>query len=108
MSAAEPGPQRRSALEQILEEEALGKAIDRLLLRRLWRHVRPYGWQVIATLLQMHAGAVHPTINQDETDPEIDVDVVPNVAKAWPIRVALSNSFGFGGLNATVVVGRTP
>jgi ATP-binding cassette subfamily B multidrug efflux pump len=51
MSAAEPGPQRRSALEQILEEEALGKAIDRLLLGRLWRHVRPYGWQVIATLL---------------------------------------------------------
>jgi ATP-binding cassette subfamily B protein len=50
MSAAEPG-QRRSGLEQILEEEALGKAIDRQLLARLWRHVTPYRWQVGATLL---------------------------------------------------------
>lgn len=48
MSAAAPGG--RSGLEQILEEEALGKAIDRLLLARLWRHVRPYGWRVFATL----------------------------------------------------------
>jgi ATP-binding cassette subfamily B protein len=48
MSAAAPG--RPSGLEQILEEEALGKAIDRLLLARLWRHVRPYGWRVFATL----------------------------------------------------------
>ena len=48
MSAATPEP--RSGLEQILEEEALGKAIDRLLLARLWRHVRPYGWRVFATL----------------------------------------------------------
>jgi ATP-binding cassette, subfamily B, multidrug efflux pump len=53
MSAPEaaPGPQRRTGLEQILEEEALGKAIDRLLLARLWRHVTPYRWQVAATLL---------------------------------------------------------
>ena len=48
MSAAAPG--RPSGLEQILEEEALGKAIDRLLLARLWRFVRPYGWRVFATL----------------------------------------------------------
>ena len=46
---APPAP--RSGLEQILEEEALGKAIDRKLLARLWRHVNPYRWQVLATLL---------------------------------------------------------
>jgi ATP-binding cassette subfamily B protein len=51
MSAADPGAQGRSGLEQILEEEALGKAVDRLLLARLWRHVTPYRWQVAATLL---------------------------------------------------------
>jgi ATP-binding cassette subfamily B protein len=44
-------PAPRSGLEQILEEEALGKAIDRALLRRLWGHVNPYRWQVLATLL---------------------------------------------------------
>jgi ATP-binding cassette subfamily B protein len=44
-----PGP--RTGLEQILEEEVLGKAIDRQLLVRLWRHVNPYRWQVVATLL---------------------------------------------------------
>jgi ATP-binding cassette, subfamily B, multidrug efflux pump len=51
MSAPEPAPERRTGLEQILEEEALGKAIDRLLLSRLWRHVRPYRGQVVGTLL---------------------------------------------------------
>jgi ATP-binding cassette subfamily B protein len=54
---ADPGlappaaPTPRSGLEQILEEEALGKALDRALLRRLWQHVNPYRWQVVATLL---------------------------------------------------------
>jgi ATP-binding cassette subfamily B multidrug efflux pump len=51
VSAPDPAPQRPTGLEQILEEEALGKAIDRLLLARLWRHVTPYRWQVAGTLL---------------------------------------------------------
>ena len=50
MSAPTPGP-GKSGLELILEEEAVGKAIDRALLRRLWQHVNPYRWQVLATLL---------------------------------------------------------
>jgi ATP-binding cassette subfamily B protein len=50
MSAPAAAPVR-TGLEQILEEEALGKAIDRKLLGRLWRHVNPYRWQVVATLL---------------------------------------------------------
>lgn len=49
MSATIPPP--RSGLSQILEEEELGKAIDRKLLARLWQHVNPYRWQVAATLL---------------------------------------------------------
>jgi ATP-binding cassette subfamily B protein len=51
LSPATPTPGPRSGLTQILEEEALGKAIDRQLLARLWRHVNPYRWQVAATLL---------------------------------------------------------
>jgi ATP-binding cassette subfamily B protein len=50
VSGAAP-PSEKSGLELILEEEALGKAIDRALLARLWRHVNPYRWQVLATLL---------------------------------------------------------
>jgi 3-oxoacyl-(acyl-carrier-protein) synthase len=64
--------------------------------------------ELVATLLQMRRGMVHPTINQEAPDPELDLDFVPNQARDARIDVALSNSFGFGGLNACVVVGRIP
>ncbi|MCX7667820.1 MAG: beta-ketoacyl-[acyl-carrier-protein] synthase II, partial [Atribacterota bacterium] len=47
-----------------------------------------------------------PTINLEEPDPECDLDYTPNVACSCPIRNALSNSFGFGGHNGTLVFGR--
>ena len=62
--------------------------------------------EVVATVLQIGRDVVHPTINQDCPDPALDLDFVPNQARAWRIGVALSNSFGFGGLNNCVVVGR--
>ncbi|MGE0359870.1 MAG: beta-ketoacyl synthase [Vicinamibacterales bacterium] len=62
--------------------------------------------EAVATVLQLTHGIVHPTINQEETDPEIDLDVVPNRARPAALSVALSNSFGFGGLNSSVVLGR--
>jgi 3-oxoacyl-(acyl-carrier-protein) synthase len=62
--------------------------------------------EMIATILQMSRSVVHPTINQEEKDPAIDLDVVPNVARDHKINVAMSNSFGFGGVNSCVVVGR--
>ncbi len=45
-----------------------------------------------------------PTINFLEPDPKCPVDAIPNEARRTPIRVALSNSFAFGGINATLVV----
>ncbi len=45
-----------------------------------------------------------PTINVENQDPEVDLDVVPNVARDATVNAALSNSFGFGGHNAAVLV----
>ena len=46
---------------------------------------------------------VHPTINQFEADPECDLDYVPNQARETRVNAVLSNSFGFGGHNATLI-----
>ncbi len=59
--------------------------------------------EAVATVLAVRHGVLPPTINHDEPDPEIGLDVVPNEARDHPVRVALSNSFGFGGHNATLV-----
>ncbi len=57
-------------------------------------------------VLAIRDGAVPPTINLDNPDPENDLDYVPHTAREMPVRVALTNSFGFGGTNACLVVGR--
>jgi 3-oxoacyl-[acyl-carrier-protein] synthase II len=54
------------------------------------------------TILAMRNGMIPPTINQDTPDPECDLDYVPNRARPAKIRVALNNSFGFGGTNTTL------
>ncbi len=62
--------------------------------------------EAIATVLALHEGVIPPTINYETPDPECDLDYVPNEARQIPLRVALSNSFGFGGHNATLVFRR--
>jgi len=62
------------------------------------------GVEAAFTALALHHGIIPPTINVDNQDPECDVDVVPNQAREVPIRVALSNSFGFGGTNAVLAL----
>jgi 3-oxoacyl-[acyl-carrier-protein] synthase II len=64
------------------------------------------GLEGAATVLTMEVGKVAPTINLDEPDPECDLDYVPNVARDAAVEVAMSNSFGFGGHNATIVFRR--
>ena len=62
------------------------------------------GLEAVATIMAMKTGMLHPTINHEHPDPLLgEFDVVPNVAKAHKIEVALSNSFGFGGHNSTLV-----
>ena len=59
--------------------------------------------EAIISCLAIHHGAIPPTINYETPDPECDLDYVPNHARQTPVEVALSNSLGFGGHNATVV-----
>lgn len=59
--------------------------------------------EAIATIMTIHEGILHPTINYEHPDPECDLDCVPNEARATQVDVALSNSFGFGGQNACLV-----
>lgn len=57
----------------------------------------------IITIMSIGNGFLTPTINLDIPDPELDLDYVPNICREKEINVALSNSFGFGGHNATLV-----
>ncbi len=61
--------------------------------------------ELIATVLSLVHGVVHPTINYRTPDPNCDLDYVPNEARQLRVRRALSNSFGFGGHNCSIVVG---
>jgi 3-oxoacyl-[acyl-carrier-protein] synthase II len=60
--------------------------------------------EFISTVLSVANDIAPPTINQENPDPECDLDYVPNQARKMPIRTAISNSFGFGGHNAILVV----
>lgn len=62
------------------------------------------GVECVATALTVVNDIMPPTINYGTPDPELDLDYVPNQARAKTVRVALSNSFGFGGHNATLLV----
>jgi len=57
-------------------------------------------------VLTVEQGMIHPTINLETPDPECDLDYVPEGARKARVRVALSNSFGLGGQNACLVLGR--
>jgi len=58
------------------------------------------------SLLAATTGRIPPTINQTTPDPDCDLDCAPNTMVERNVRVALSNSFGFGGHNATLAVSR--
>jgi len=62
--------------------------------------------EFVALLVQMEYGFLHPTLNLEQPDEGFDLDFVPHVARPYQIEVGMSNSFGFGGLNACVLVGR--
>ncbi len=60
--------------------------------------------EILVSVLAIRDGVVPPTINLDTPDPDCDLDYVPNTARSMRVRSVLSNSFGFGGQNAAVIV----
>jgi len=64
------------------------------------------GVEAVFSALALRDQVAPPTINLRDPDPQCDLDYVPNAARRMPIRVALSNSFGFGGTNGTLVFAR--
>ena len=62
--------------------------------------------EAIVCLLAIRDGVLPPTINYENPDPDCDLDYIPNIAREKKLDVALSNSFGFGGQNISLVVGR--
>lgn len=59
--------------------------------------------EAVACVKSLETGIIHPTTNYETPDPECDLDYVPNQARVTQVRTALSNSFGFGGHNATLI-----
>ena len=64
------------------------------------------GVEAVISAKVIQTGEVPPTINYEEPDPDCDLDYVPNVKRAAPVRAVLSNNLGFGGQNATLVFRR--
>jgi 3-oxoacyl-[acyl-carrier-protein] synthase II len=60
--------------------------------------------EAIACAFTLNTGIIHPTINYEHSDPECDLDYVPNTAREVSVRTTLSNSFGLGGQNACLVL----
>jgi len=63
------------------------------------------GVEIVASALALHRGVLPPTINLDNPDAECDLDYIPHVARESRVKKAMSNSFGFGGHNASLLIG---
>ena len=62
--------------------------------------------ELLPCLMALNQGVVAPTIGYQTADPECDLNIVPNRAAQRPIRVAMSNAFAFGGMNAVLILGQ--
>ena len=96
------------ALHQVLGAHALAVAVSstKSMIGHLIGASAAVG--LIATVLAIEEGVIHPTINYEEPDPECDLDYVPNEARRTTVDLALANSFAFGGHCVSLAVQRPP
>lgn len=95
-----------NALKRVFGEGAYGLAIS--ATKSLIGHGlgASGGMETVATVKTIETGTIHPTINLHTPDPTCDLDYVPNTARKADVRVAIKNSFGFGGQNSCLVLSR--
>jgi 3-oxoacyl-[acyl-carrier-protein] synthase II len=96
------------AIELVFGENALSKKLKVSGTKSMTGHLLggAGGLEAGITVLALQHQMLPPTINLDNVDPECVLDYVPNVAIPHSFDVALSNSFGFGGINATLIMRR--
>jgi len=94
------------ALKEVFGEHARKLAVSstKSMTGHLWG--AGGGIESVITVLSIVKGMLPPTINYETPDPECDLDYVPNTARAAQVRTALTNSFGFGGTNASLIFTR--
>ena len=64
--------------------------------------------EAVICALTIERGWIPPTLNRENADPACDLDVVPHHGREAAVNYVMSNSFGFGGINACIVLGRVP
>ncbi|TAK01133.1 MAG: beta-ketoacyl-[acyl-carrier-protein] synthase II [Candidatus Manganitrophaceae bacterium] len=96
------------AIETMAMKTVFGEAIRRIPIsatKSMTGHLlgAAGGIEAVFSILSIRDGIIPPTINLDHPDPACDLDYTPNQARKVDVNVALSNSFGFGGTNATII-----
>ena len=96
------------AIKSVFQEHSADIAIssNKSMIGHLWGAAGAV--EAVFCILTISRGIIPPTINYETPDPECDLDYVPNVAREAEVGAALSNSFGFGGVNATLVFSQFP
>ena len=86
------------------DHEGLGVRIVFDFVQYVDESVQKIRIETVFTALTLHSGIIPPTINLENPSEDCDLDYVPNVARKKKITYAMTNSFGFGGTNATLVL----
>jgi 3-oxoacyl-[acyl-carrier-protein] synthase II len=102
------GTELNDSIETMAIKQALGDAAYKTAIsstKPLTGHLlgAASALEAVITVLALHHNLLPPTINLTTPDPECDLDYVPLEARPAPVRVAMSNGFGFGGHNASIV-----